>query len=105
MDRSVSTDDADDQNRPCRDAIKHARISRDITQKDLAARLGVRHMTVSDWERGVVECGDRALWMVANALDTTAVGLLREYFAASTTEAEAWKAWKAARNRPVEKRS
>ncbi len=33
--------------------IRNARIRRGITQKELAARLGITHTAVSKWERGV----------------------------------------------------
>ena len=34
------------------DRIKLLRLENDLTQQDVADRLGVNHMTVSGWERG-----------------------------------------------------
>lgn len=60
-------------------------MSRDDTQAELARMLGMRAMTVSDWERGVVDCGDKALAHVAAAYGTTPDNLLVEWLSAGFT--------------------
>lgn len=68
--------------------IRHARTSRGETQEQLARRLSVRSMTVSNWERGVIGLtvgGERVLAQVAEAYGQTAAQLTKAYESAQKT--------------------
>jgi transcriptional regulator with XRE-family HTH domain len=58
--------------------LKKARKARGMTQRDLSQALGVRDMTVSEWERGMVAAPDpKAVLMAAEILGVDAHWLLR----------------------------
>lgn len=48
--------------------IREVRKSKKMTQKELAEKLGVKHNTISNYERNVSELGQNELFRISNAL-------------------------------------
>ena len=58
--------------------IADARKAKDLTQSQLARRVGVESMAVSRWERGLVRPSDANLQAVAQALGRDFVWFFRD---------------------------
>jgi transcriptional regulator with XRE-family HTH domain len=58
--------------------LKAAREAKDLSQKDVAARFGVGHATVSAWETGIGDPGIYRLKELANLYGVAADALLLE---------------------------
>ncbi|AWK13517.1 helix-turn-helix domain-containing protein [Candidatus Fukatsuia symbiotica] len=57
--------------------IKSRRLKLKLTQKELAKRVGVAHVTISQWERGDTSPRGDRLFSLAEALDCEASWVLR----------------------------
>jgi transcriptional regulator with XRE-family HTH domain len=66
------------QRTPLGAAIRRARRAADVTQRELADRLGVETITVSRWERGVTEPSVSMLVRIARELNTLAFMLVKD---------------------------
>ncbi len=67
--------------------IRHARSKRGETQEQLARRLDVRSMTVSEWERGKNPCSPAYSERIAAAYETTVRALIKAADSAAKREA------------------
>jgi transcriptional regulator with XRE-family HTH domain len=56
--------------------IRKYRNERGLTQRQLASKIGVKHNTISDWERGICEPDANKLEYICGALDVDANTLL-----------------------------
>jgi transcriptional regulator with XRE-family HTH domain len=68
--------------------LRAARRSAGLTQKQLAAELGVESITVSRWERGVTAPSLSRLRRIAEITETTVSDLVRAHDAASAETVE-----------------
>lgn len=57
-------------------SFKKARLVEGLTQFELAEKLNVSHVTISQWERGTCFPRARRLKEIANALNTTVEELI-----------------------------
>ena len=64
------------------DALKIARVNRDLSQAELAAKLGLRQRQISDLERAAVDARLSTIQNVARALDLELVLIPRHLIAA-----------------------
>lgn len=55
--------------------IREIRKEKRMTQKELAEKLGVKHNTISNYERNVSELGQSELFRISNALGVSINGL------------------------------
>lgn len=58
--------------------IRKLRRSKDITQRELAAKLGVERSTVSKWEKGISIPRGKTLIALAELLECSVDDLLKE---------------------------
>lgn len=56
-------------------SIRELRKAAGLTQQDLAARLGISNMSVSNWERAIHEPSARQLVALADALGVPATSI------------------------------
>ncbi len=58
------------------DRIEAARVAKDMTQEDLAKRLGVKKSTIKKWENDQSEPRSNRLYMMGGVLDCNVMWLL-----------------------------